>query len=197
MLKLDRRYLLYRDTKQKSWVSISTPTVISCWQVHSITRPKYGMYALVYAFSHWKVTQENSRVVSLILPATIAWQVQSIALANYGMWAQVNALKLSAAILTKFSMLASIVLVTNWQRLVQTDSLEFTMCFPEHASQFYKDTRMKSVKSSSTPRATKLSLPRATKLAKFGQQTRVTRFKRWTATMMRSFPALSTTRATL
>lgn len=117
-----------------------------------------------------------------------------IVLANYGTWAVDSVSRPSEDTMMRCLMPASIALATSWPLLLLTVSREYIMCSLVLAYLSCKVTKMRSPRSLSTPRATKLLLQAVTRLAAYGLWIQVmsTRFSR--ATRMKSSPVLLTTK---
>ena len=85
----------------------------------------------------------------------------------------------------KSLMPASIKPVTSWRQQVQMVWHVSIMCSLAHVPLFYKATRTKSVRSSSTRRVTRLSRHPATRHADCGTQRLAMRFSAWEPTLAR------------
>lgn len=97
----------------------------------------------------------------------------------------------------KYQMLASTQQATSLQQLVPMELPEYTMSSQEHASPFFKVTRMKSQRSHSILKATRSSQLPAIRLAAYGQLTQATKFRFLKAMRMKSSLAHSTTKEIL
>ena len=113
------------------------------------------MYAQVSALWLYKDIRVNFLVEASTLLVTTAWLEVSTELRAFGMLDQDNALRRSAVIMMKSSTPASTRQETSVQLQVQMDSHVSITYLLVLVPRFYKATRMKLVRYSSTPKATK------------------------------------------